>query len=153
MKKSVGIACAVGAMGLLVVGSAAALQEDDGWFQKRASEIFVRRVERQLDITDTQREQIRSILKTEQPTIQSLAARVHQEQEELRAEPAFDEGRVRAFTQEHESTLEDAMVEREKVRTEILAVLTPEQRVKAMKLRETLYARFSDRLATLGDDV
>lgn len=153
MEKSVKIMSAVGVIGFVLVASAAALQEDDGWFQKRTSEIFVRRVERQLNITDTQREQIRAILKIEQPTIQSLASRVHEEQEELRAEPAFDEGRVRAFTQEHESTLEDVMVEREKVRMKILAVLTPEQRAEATKLRETLYARFSDRLAMLGDEL
>lgn len=153
MKKSWTAICGVSALGVALAASAAALQNDGGWFQQRACALFVHRVERQLDITDAQRDQIATILKTEKPVIQSLAATVHLEQEQLLSRQSFDEAYVRAYAQQHESTMEDVLVEREKVRTEILAVLTPDQRAKARQLRQTIYSHFSDRLAELGDDL
>ncbi len=147
--KMVGVACALGA-GLAV--SAAALQDDNGWFAQRASGMMIRRIERQLNLTDDQIQRIKTILQTERPEIQQLTARVHEERLQLEVQP-YDEATVRAFAQQHESTLEDVMVEREKVRTEIQQVLTPEQRKQTAEMRETLYARFVDRLTTLGDQL
>lgn len=153
MKKSwavVGLVCTVGAA---LVASAAALQSDDGWFRQRATGVFVRRIERQLNITDAQREQIRVILKGEQPTILALATRIRQEQEQLNSRQSFDEAWVRAFAQQHATTTEDVFVERQKVRFEIMQVLTSDQQKRAEQLQKTLSIRLSDRLATIGDEL
>lgn len=147
--KIAGAACVLGA-GLGV--SAAGLQGDDGWLSQRANGMLVRRIERNLDLTEDQMQQIKTILRTERPMIQELAARVHEERMQLEAQP-YDESAVRTFAQQHESTLEDVMVEREKIRAEIQQVLTPEQRGKAATMRDALYARFVNRLTTLGDQM
>ncbi len=102
----------------------------DNWMSRQAGALVIQRIERQLQITDPQREQIKAILKKEKPTIVSLAERVEEENQELQSEATFDEAHVRQFAQQHEATQEDILVEREKVRSEILAVLTPGQRQK-----------------------
>jgi len=153
MKKALLATCVVCAAIAALAVSAAALQDDNGWLHEKVAAARIHRIERQLGITDPQREQIRTILRTEQPAIAALAAQVHLEQEQLRSQPTFDEAAVRAFARQHESTMEDVLVERERVRTEIMQVLTPRQRAQAEQLRKELYAQFSARLATLGDEL
>lgn len=75
-------------------------------------------------IRGVEREQIKAILKTEQPTVKALAAQLHDEQLQIQAQPGFDEAYIRAFAKQHESTTEDVLVERERVRSEICAALT-----------------------------
>jgi P pilus assembly/Cpx signaling pathway, periplasmic inhibitor/zinc-resistance associated protein len=144
---------AVGVAGSALFAYAAGAQNESGWMRTRASGLMIRGIERDLGLTDDQRMQIKAILKAEQPTIETLAARVHEEQIQLQAEPAFDETAVRTFAKQHESTLEDVLVEREKVRSEIRGVLTPEQRDKADQMRSAFYSRFTSRLATLGEQL
>jgi periplasmic protein CpxP/Spy len=145
----VGVSCVLG-VGL--VASAAALQQEDGLLPQRAAGLLVRHMERRLNLTGDQRERIKAILKSEQPAIQLLAARVHAEREQMESQP-YDEVAMRSFVQHHETTMEDVVVEREKVRAEIQAVLTPEQRKMSAEMRESLYARFVERLSTLGDQL
>lgn len=151
MKKSLVIIGSVSLLGFALAASAVALQNDEGWFRQRATGVFVRRVERQLNITDSQRDQIRTILKNEQPTIEALATRVWQEQEQLNSSNTFDEGRVRVFAREHIATTEDVLVEREKVRAEIMQVLTPDQQKQAEQIRQKISAQLADRLSNIGD--
>lgn len=149
--KWIGLSLAALSMGLAV--SAAAMQQN-GWFPQRATGMVVHQLEWELALTDTQRAQIKEILKTEQPTIQALAARVHSEQLELRqADQSFDEARVREFARQHQATTEDVLVEREKIRSEIMQVLTPEQQQKAAQLHAQIYERLSQRLNNLGDQL
>jgi Spy/CpxP family protein refolding chaperone len=153
MKKLLKGIGAAALLALVLAVSAVAMQSDDGWFRQRAAEVFARRVERQLNITDAQRERIRTILKTEQPTIEALAARVLHEQLQLNASDTFDETAVRAFAREHISTIEDVLVERQKVRAEIMQALTPDQRKEADQIRRKLSTQLVDRLSTIGDQL
>ncbi|HWA95353.1 MAG TPA: Spy/CpxP family protein refolding chaperone [Terracidiphilus sp.] len=146
-------AMSIAALGTGLALSAGAAQDDNGWFQKEIAGIVIRHVERELALTDAQRDQIKTILKTEQPNIESLAARAHEAQKELHSAQGFDEASVRNFARQNEATTEDILVEREKVRSEILAVLTPEQRQKAELMREQSYRRFMQRLNTIGDQL
>jgi len=151
MKKSWVVIGSASLLGLTLATSAVALQEDNTWFRQRAANMFVNRVERELNLTDVQRGQIKTVLKTEQPTIASLVARVREQQEQLNSSDTFDEAAVRAFAREHASTTEDVLVEREKVRTEIMQILTPDQRKEAAHIRQRLSAQLTDRLSTIGD--
>lgn len=153
MKRSLVAIGSVSILGFALVASAFALQNDGPWFRQRAAGMFVRRIERQLNITDAQREQIRTILKTEQPTITALAARVRQEQLQLNSGDTFDEASVRAFAREHVSTTEDVLVEREKVRTEIMQVLTPDQRKEAEQIRRKFSFQLAERLSAISDQL
>ncbi len=97
--------------------------------------------------------QIKMILQTEKPVILALAERARQERMELASRPTFNEEYVRSFARQHESTLEDALEEREKLRTQVWQVLTPEQQQKAEQIREELRSRFFEHLATIGDQM
>lgn len=153
MKTRWGIIAGVCALGIALAASAATFQDQNGWMQRRASGLFLHRVERELNITDAQRMQIKVILNAEKPTILALAERARQERMQLASRQTFDEAYVRSFAQQHESTVQDALVEREKVRTEIWQVLTPEQRHRAEQIREDVRSRFFERLATIGDQL
>lgn len=146
----VGLVCTVSAV---LVASAASFEDNGDFVRRRAIGAVVRRIERQLNITDHQREQIRGILKTEQPTIQALAIRARQEREQLNSRHSFDEAWVRTFAQQHASTTEDALVERQRVRAEIIQVLTPEQRKKAERVEENFSVRILARLTTIDDEL
>lgn len=151
MKKTwlaVGIGCTV-AIGL--AASTVATQEQDCWLSQRTSALLVQRMERRLNLTDAQRDQIKTILNTERPTILALASRAQEEQKELQSRTSFDEASIREFAQQHESTIEDVLVERERVRIEIRQVLTPAQRIQLQQLRQEMASRFFARLTTLGD--
>lgn len=153
MKTRWGIIAGACALGVALAASAATLQDQDGWMQRRVSGLFIHRVESELNLTDAQRMQIKTILQTEKPKILALAERARQERMELASRPTFDEAYVRSFARQHESTVEAALVEREKVRTEVWQVLTPEQQQKAEQVREDLRSRFFERLATVGDQL
>ena len=153
MKTRWGVFAAACVLGTAIVASTADAQDNECWMQRRISQMFVHRIESQLNLTEAQRIQIKTILQKEKPTILALAKRVRQERAQLTSRQTFDEAYVRTFAQQHESTMEDALVEREKVRTEILQVLTPEQQQKAEQIRENLRSRFFERLATIGDQL
>jgi len=136
-------ACVVAAVATAVF--AAGAQE----MGPRASAFAIRRIEHRLGLTDAQREQIRSIVKAEQPVIVDLARRMREQNAELAEQPGFNEAQVRAFARAHESTSEDLLVEREKVRTEVLQVLTPEQRMKLQQMRAQRAAEMVDRIGAL----
>ena len=153
MKTRWGIIAGACALGIAMVASAATFQDEDGWMQRRVSGLFIHKIERELNITDAQRTQIKTILQTEKPAILALAERARQERTQLSSRQTFDEAYVRSFARKHESTVEDAMVEREKVRTELWQVLTPEQQQKAEQIREDLRSRFFERLTTIGDQL
>jgi Spy/CpxP family protein refolding chaperone len=142
--------CVAGA-GLVAWG--AGIESGNGWVRQRAAGLMIRGVEQELGISEGQRAEIKGILKTEQPAIEALAARVRGDQEQLQSQRTFDEAYVRAFAKAHEATMEDVLVEQQKVRAEIRAVLTPEQRAKADEMRMFFYTRFTDRLARLGDQL
>jgi periplasmic protein CpxP/Spy len=152
MKKHQMIAAVVLVLGAGVAVSAVAMQQDEGLMPPRLEGMLVRHIEHRLNLSEDQRQKIKTILRTEKPTIQSLAERVHAERELMEEQP-YDEAVVRRFVEQHEATVEDVIVEREKVRAEVQAVLTPEQRKQAAAIRETLYGHFVERLAMLGDQI
>lgn len=121
-----------------------------GLFRKRATGMVVRKVERQLQITDAQRAQIKDILAAEKPAIQALFQQVEQQNRQLAGHQTFDEAYIRTFAQQHASTTSDVLVEREKVRIEILQVLTPEQRQRLEQMRLMRTNQLMDRLSSLG---
>ncbi len=134
-----------------IVASAAGLQ-DDSSMRRRLSTMAIRRIEHRLNITDAQRTSVRNILKAEEPAIRSLAQRVHSQNEQLASQP-FDEARVRSFAKENERTSEDRLVEREKIRAEVMQVLSPAQQQKLAQLRAERSSDLIDHFAFLVDQI
>jgi protein CpxP len=92
----------------------------------------------QLGLTDAQHDQIRSIVENHRTEMQEVAKRVQTARHALRqaetAEP-FNEGGIRTASDALNAVQTDAAVLRARVRSEVLQVLTPEQRAKATQLR------------------
>jgi Spy/CpxP family protein refolding chaperone len=150
MKKFVVIAL-FGVLGLGVLGAAAARQGDN-WRQRRAN-FFAQHFVHELNLSDAQRESIKAILQKEKPAIQSIANELQAEHAQLRSKPTFDEAFVRSVAQQRSATLENALVEREKVRSEIFAVLNADQQQKVDHLAEEIRTTIQERIATLGDQL
>lgn len=149
MKKSLVVlvaagALAVGAVGAGVVHAAAPFRAMRGGF-------LARHIADDLNLTPDQKSQIKTILTNERPTIQSLRQQIEADNQQLHSKTTFDESFVRSVAQQESSTLTDAIVEREKIRSEIFAVLTPDQQQKLEQIGTEVRATVDDRIAHLGD--
>jgi Spy/CpxP family protein refolding chaperone len=107
-------------------------------------------IARELNLNSTQKSQIKSIWKTERPTVAALVGEFAVESKEMdsvTAHGAFEEGKVQAIADRQAATLARLLVEKEKIKSGIYTtVLTPEQRAKAEKLQERWHSRL-DRIA------
>ena len=110
---------------------------------------MLRRMTRELNLTDAQQTQIKSILEAEKAKIQPLRQQLRQNEQTENAaiSGTFDETKARAFAGKQAQILSDLTVERERMKSEIYAVLTPDQRAKAQQLMQ---ARHEHRLQHTG---
>ena len=90
-----------------------------------------------LELTEAQREQVRTILQSHRDEGRALAEKAQTAMETLRkaTEGTLDEGAASQAGQGVGAVIAEAAVLRAKVRTEVLAVLTPEQQAEAQKLQ------------------
>lgn len=106
---------------------------------------FGQRMAAELGITDQQKTQIKTILQNEKPKVQPLRDQLrgeHQQMAALTKGGAFDEAQVRNIANQEAQTQANLIVERQRVKSEIYQVLTPDQRTKA----DQLQARFGQRM-------
>ena len=106
-------------------------------------------VSRELNLTQTQRKEIRSMWHAEKPTVSSLVAELAGEDKEMdQAARALDESKVQEIATREAGTVSKLLVERARLESKIYStVLTPDQRSKADKLQE----RWHERLARIGN--
>jgi len=101
-----------------------------------------------LDLTTEQRDRIHGILAAQRDAHQALRDQLRGQRDERMKEPLateFDEARVRARAQEHAQLMVEMEVARARVASEVLAVLTPEQRAELQKMRDERRERFEER--------
>ncbi len=89
-----------------------------------------------LNLSDAQREQVRTILQSHRDEGRAINAKASGALEALRSATAghVDEGAVGQHSQALGAAIGEAALLRAKVRTEVLAVLTPEQQAEATKI-------------------
>ena len=97
---------------------------------------MLQRMTAELNLTDAQQAQIKTILETETAKMQPLRQQLRQNRlaQTGSVSPSFDEAQVRAFANKQAQLMADLTVERERTKSQIYAVLTPEQRQKAQAL-------------------
>jgi len=99
----------------------------------------------ELDLTDAQRTQIKSIWASERPTVTPLLRQLLNECGQMAAADtngSFDEAKALAIADKQTATVSQLLVERQRLISKIYNdVLTPEQRVKADRLRERMHGR------------
>jgi len=96
------------------------------------------RMTKELNLTEAQQTQIKTILQTERAKMRPLMQQLHQNEKAQSAAVtgAFDETQARAFAGKQTQIMSDLIVEKERTKSEIYAVLTPDQRAKAQQLLE-----------------
>ena len=113
----------------------------------------LRVVARELDLTDTQKQQIKAIWQTERPAVASLVRELADEQKDMNLADAagkFDENSIAPIANRQATTLTKLMIEKEKVISTIyMAVLTPEQRTRADRWR----AKWPSQLEEIADRI
>ena len=102
------------------------------------------RIASELQLTDAQKEQIKSILQAEKSKAQPLRQQLAQSRQQLLAATkggSFDENQIRSIASQQAQLRTDMIVEGARVKAEIYKVLTPEQRTKADAMQERMLTR------------
>lgn len=99
---------------------------------------MLRHMTRKLNLTEAQQSQIKGILQTERGKIQPLTQQLRQNQkaEDAAVNGTFDEAQARTFAGKQTQIMADLIVEKQRMKSEIYAVLTPDQRTKALQLMQ-----------------
>lgn len=98
-----------------------------------------------LDLTEAQKQQIKAVLEAEKPVVQPLLKDLATNRQALLTTTdngQFNEADVQTIATKQGQTLAQLIVEKERVKAQVYAILTPEQRAKAEKLR----AHFEERI-------
>jgi periplasmic protein CpxP/Spy len=103
---------------------------------------------RELNLTDAQQTQIKSILADERSKIKPLMQQMRQNEQAQNAamNGSFDEAQARAFAGKQAQIMSDLIVEKQRAKSQIYAVLTPDQRQKALQLMQEHQQRRQERL-------
>lgn len=103
---------------------------NNGWMLKHMT--------RQLNLTEAQQTQIKGIMASEKTKIKPMMQQLRQNQqaEDANMNGTFDENQSRAFANKQAQLMTDLIVEKERMRSQVYAVLTPEQRQKALQLMQ-----------------
>ena len=102
-----------------------------------------------LDLTDAQQAQMKDILTKEKPTIQPLMQQLrqsHLQMQQLEQAGAFDEGKVRNLASQQSQNMTELIVQKERIKSELMTVLTPDQKDKFAKLQARRQARMQKHL-------
>jgi periplasmic protein CpxP/Spy len=90
-----------------------------------------------LDLSSTQQEQLKAIWEKEKPTLQPLMQQMHQNHaamKTLEASGPFDETKTRALATQNAQTMIELQVQHARIKSEMMQVLTPDQRTKLQQL-------------------
>jgi protein CpxP len=112
----------------------------NGWMLKHMT--------RELNLTETQQAQIKTILADERTRTQPLRQQLRQNEQAQNAavNGNFDETQARAFAGKQAQIMSELMVEKQRTKSQIYSVLTPDQRQKALQLMQQHAQRRQERL-------
>jgi len=113
----------------------------NGWMLKRMT--------KQLNLTEAQQTQIKGIMADEKTKIKPMMQQLRQNEqaEQANTNATFDENQARAFAGKQAQLTADLIVEKERMRSQVYAVLTPEQRQKALQLMQERQQHRQERMS------
>jgi periplasmic protein CpxP/Spy len=146
---------ALGVSGVLVTATLAARQDDTGGgWQARHGRMhrgfggFDRLALRQLDLTDAQREQVRSIFEQSRNEMRTAGEKLRTARRGLHdaaGAEAVDEAAIRTAAETLANAEAEAAIQRARVHAQVWQILTPEQQAKAKELRQQREQRRKER--------
>jgi periplasmic protein CpxP/Spy len=89
-----------------------------------------------LDLTSAQQDQAKAIWEKEKPTMEPLMKQMHQNHADMKALQAsgpFDEAKTRTLATQHSQTTIDMEVEHARIKSEMMQILTADQKAKLAK--------------------
>ena len=102
-----------------------------------------------LDLTDAQKAQVKDIMSKERPTLRPLFQQLAQSRMQLQQYQAsgnFDETQVRALAAQQAQLMTELTVQRSRIQSEMMKILTPEQKTKLADLQNQRMQRFQQRM-------
>jgi protein CpxP len=151
---------AVALLALVLCGTAvisSAQQNDEGSAQGWSGHRHGRmeRLARELNLTDTQKAQIKTIMQAQRASVRPLMQQLAQNrQAELTATAggAFDQAKVQALATQRSQIMAQLMVQKAQVRSQIYnTVLNSDQKAKADQMQQKKLARINERLQKLSE--
>jgi periplasmic protein CpxP/Spy len=101
---------------------------------------------RQLDLTADQHTQVKAIFEKEKPALQPLMQQMRQNHASMRtleASGPFDEAKTRALATQNSQTMIELEVEHARIKSEIMQILTADQKAKLAQIEANHAARMS----------
>ena len=95
---------------------------------------------RRLDLTDTQQQQVKSLMEAQKPVVQPLFQQLmaqHQQMVAATQNGQFDQAKVQAIASQQAQVIANLIVVKEQTHSRIYALLTPDQRTKFDQMRQT----------------
>ncbi len=108
------------------------------------------RMLKQLDLTADQHSQVKAIFEKEKPTLQPLMQQMRQNQSAIKALEAsgpFDEAKTRALATQNSQTMVELQVEHARIKSEIIQILTADQKAKLAQIEANRAAHMSKHMA------
>ena len=102
---------------------------------------------RGLNLTDDQKAKVKGIFETSRANVEPIMASMkenHQKMDAATTNGAFDQAQVEALATEQGKLMAKLIVEREKTKSQIFAILTDEQKAKATEMRTKFEERMKD---------
>lgn len=104
---------------------------------------------RQLDLTADQHSQVKAIFEKEKPALQPLMQQMqqnHQAMKALETSGPFDEGKTRALATQNAQTMIELEVAHARIKSEIMQILTADQKAKLAQLEANKEARMQEHM-------
>jgi Spy/CpxP family protein refolding chaperone len=114
---------------------------------------MIHRMEARLGLSAEQIAQAKAILQQERPTLESIHVQLTAEHAELAKLTTVDAAQTEAIVAKYAGANTSAVVERQKLRVELTAILTPAQQQKLNQMRARFGTAVDERLEMLGDNL
>ena len=105
---------------------------------------------KQLDLTTDQHSQVKTIFEKEKPTLQPLMQQMRQNRSNMRAlegSGSFDEAKTRALATQNSQTMIELQVEHARIKSEIMQILTADQKAKLAQIEANRETRMNKHMA------
>ena len=138
------VAVAVLGVALAVHAEARFRRASQSWGGPPMAGRFLQHMTDVLDLTDAQQAQIKSLWQAEQPTIKPLVrqlADTHKQMVAVTAGGKFDQAKVQTLANQQAQTIAQLIVEKQKLQSQVYALLTPDQQAKMDRLQQRHMAR------------
>ena len=102
-----------------------------------------------LDLTQAQQDQAKAILEKEKPVIQPLMKQLfqaHKDLSSLEDSGTFDEAKVRALAAQNTQAITELFVQKARIHSELLQILTADQKAKLAQVKAKHEARMQEHM-------